>query len=98
MRRALASITLLTLLACSSAGVCWTVLVRSGHECCDTAESMAPAKGCASSLEPVGQVTFLAPSETGALTPRTFSASALLPVSPSAPELHGPAPPLVLRV
>jgi len=98
MRRACASVGLLVLLVCSSAGICWTELVRSGHDCCDQADGMAPAKGCASTLHSSGRVTLAVPGD--AITPLPLASAWFDPVH--APVLDpiptSPRPLLVLRI
>lgn len=98
MRRTFASIMLLALVACSSAGVCWAEIARSAHACCGGAETMAPAKGCDSALESVAKVTVALPFGPDVLLPAASTAPVVFRVSASEPDSHGPSPPLVLRI
>ena len=98
MRRAAASFALLSLLACSSAGVCWAEVVRSAHACCESAPSVSPAKACASTVDAAAPILLAVPAEHHPAPVAAFTVTELRPVSAFAPAFHVLPPPLVLRI
>jgi hypothetical protein len=103
MRRLAASVALLALLVCSSAGTCWVQIAgtSAGHDCCPegSGDTMAgSAQACASTIAPVVPVD-LAPPSAAATTLLASPASPLaIPIEAFAPGFPILRPPLILRI
>ena len=102
MRRLAATIALVALLACSSAGTCWAQLAgaNAGHECCPkSGDTMTvPAKSCASTIAAVGQVDVVPPSASQLMPDPPAATLSAVPISAFAPAFPVVAPPLILRI
>jgi hypothetical protein len=98
LRRLAASLTLVSVLACSGLGLCWQTLASLSHACCEH-ESAAPARSCSAVGTKVAAPE-LAPPTVAVLTVSPWLTRPLMEqaVSAFAPAFAVHPPPLVLRI
>jgi hypothetical protein len=94
-----AAFALISVLACSSLGVCWAQFFRHASDCCQKESASAPVRPCSSAAAQAAPVHLAPPAPiTVAASVGVWPAPTEMPVAVFAQALPVKSPPSVLRI